>query len=134
MQSPGIKDLGDFTITAAGVQTGAAVIGLEGMMAATLSARLAYGSGGTSVVVVIQTSCSQGTTWLDVARMDFATSGAEKVINLSGLTPRTSPLAAAALGAEGANDGVLGDRLRAVVTSVGTYAGSTVLSARASVR
>lgn len=134
MLSPGVKDLGDFTITAAGAQTGAAVVGLDGVLAATLSARLAYGSGGTSVVVVIQTSCSQGATWLDVARLDFATAGAEKVINLSGLTPRTSPLAAAALGAEGANDGILGDRLRAVVTSVGTYAGSTVLSVRASVR
>jgi hypothetical protein len=134
MDNPGIYSLGDFTIGAAGTQTGTAIEDLGGMTAVTLSARLAYGSGGTSVVVVVQTSLNQGTTWVDVARVDFATAGAEKVINLSGLTPRTTPLSVAALGAEGCNDGVLGDRLRAVVTSTGTYAGSTVASVRASVR
>lgn len=134
MISPGLKSLGDITITTAGTQTATAVEDLDGMLAATISARLAYGSGGTSVVAVVETSISQGTTWVPIARFDFATAGAEKIINLSGLSARTSPMSVASLGAEGANDGILGDRLRLVVTSVGTYAGSTVLSVRAMVR
>lgn len=134
MIAPGIKSLGDVAIAAAGTQTATAVEDLDGMTAVTLSARLAYGSGGTAVVAVVETSINQGTTWIPVARLDFATAGLEKVINLSGLTPRTTPLSVAALGAEGANDGVLGDRLRLVVTSTGTYAGSTVLSVRAACR
>jgi hypothetical protein len=128
-----IYSLGDFAITAAGIYPGTAVDNLDGMTALTISGRLAYGSGGTSAIVVVQTSLNQGATWIDVARLDFATAGAEKVVNLSGLTPRTTPLTAAALGAEGCNDGVLGDRLRAVVTVVGTYVSSTV-SVRAAVR
>ena len=134
MNNPGIQSLGDFTLTAAGSQSGAAVAGLDGMTSVTVSARLAYGSGGTTAVCVVQTSINQGTTWVDVARFDFSTAGAEKVVNLSGLTARTSPLSVAALASEGCNDGILGDRLRAVVTTTGTYAGSTVASIRASVR
>lgn len=134
MNNPGIFSLGDFAITTAGTQTGTVVDGLDGMSAVTIDARLAYGSGGTTTVVVVQTSINQGSTWIDIARFDFSTAGAEKVVNLSGLTPRTSPLSVAALGSEGSVDGILGDRLRAVVTSTGTYAGSTVASVRVSVR
>lgn len=134
MIAPGVYNLGDFTVTAAGTQTGEPITDLDGMLAATLSARLAYGSGGSTVIVVVDASLNQGTTWAEIARFDFATAGAEKVVNLSGLTPRTAPLALAALSAEGCNDGVLGDRLRARVISTGTYAGSTVVSVRAAVR
>lgn len=129
-----ILSLGVFEIAAAGTQTGDAVTGLAGMSAVTLSGRLSYGSGGTAVVAVVQTSLDQGATWIDIARVDFATAGAQKVVNLSGLTPRTSPYTVAALNAEGANDGILGNRLRTVVTSTGTYAGSTVLSVWAMAR
>lgn len=126
-----ITSLGDFQIAAAGTQTGTAVTGLAGMTALTLSCRLAYGSGGGTLVAYVQTSLDQGTTWIDIARLDFATAGGQKLVNLSGLTPRTTPLTVAALGAEGCNDGILGDRLRAIIVSTGTYADSTVLSIRA---
>jgi len=129
-----IYSLGDFSISSAGTSTGTPITDLNSMREVTLSARLAYGSGGTTAIAYVQTSFNQGATWVDIARMDFATSGIEKIANLSGSTPRTSPLTVTSLIAEGGNDGVLGDRLRAVVTSTGTYAGSTVLSVRASVR
>jgi hypothetical protein len=131
--TPGISNLGDFEITAAGDYEGVAVTDLEGMSAVTISARLAYGSGGTTVVAVVKTSLDQGTTWLPIARIDFATATAHKVANVSGLTPKTTP-AAVTLAAEGCNDGVLGDRLRVDYTVVGTYAGSTVLAVRVAVR
>ncbi|RKQ70122.1 hypothetical protein [Oceanibaculum indicum] len=130
MNNPGIFSLGDFQIGAAAIGTGDVVAGLDGMQAMTLSARLAYGSGGSTVVAVVQTSLNQGVSWIDIARLDFTTSGAEKVVNLTTGTPKTTPYTSAALSAEGAVDGILGDRVRAVVTSTGTYAGSTVLSVR----
>lgn len=134
MNAPGLYSFGDYTIAAAGVQVSDVIDGLEGIEALTISARLAYGAGGTTVIAVISTSIDQGTTWIEIARLDFATSGLQKVVNLSGLTPRTSPLSVAALGSEGCNDGVLGDRLKCTVTSAGTYTGSTVLSVRAACR
>jgi hypothetical protein len=52
--------------------------------------------------------------------------------NLSGLTPKSN-VAYAALASAGVNDGLLGNQLRVVITSVGTYA-NTTLSVRASLR
>lgn len=134
--NPGIKSLADFAITAAGTQTGTAIIDLDGMTALTLQARLAYGSGGTSAKLYIQTSLDQGTTWLDIACIVFGTASETVALNLSGLTPKTTQVTPTdgALADDTAVDGILGDRLRAKVTSVGTYSGSTVLSVRASVR
>lgn len=134
MISGGTFSLGDFALGAAGSQTGEPITDLGGMTAATLSARLAYGSGGTTAYAIIETSLDQGVTWFEIARFDFATSGAQKAMTVSGLTPRLAPLSAGALSADTAVDGTLGDRLRARVVSTGTYAGSTVLSVRANIR
>lgn len=136
MQYPGIKALGDVEITAAltgkvvtaNTLNGGAidyVANLQGMQALTLQAELVYGSGGTSIAAVIQTSLDQGLNWIDICRFDFTTASARKVANLSGMGSK-AVAAVSALGAEGVNDFVLGDRLRAVVTSVGTYAGTTL--------
>lgn len=127
-----IRSLGDFTIGAAGTQVGDWVTGLAGILAATLQARLAYGSGGTAIKVYIQTSIDEGTTPIDIACITFGTEGAQKVVNLSGSTPKGTPATAtdATLADNTALDGVLGDRFRAKVVSTGVYAGSTVLSLR----
>jgi hypothetical protein len=107
---------------------------LSGALAITLSARLAYGSGGTSCYALVETSLDQGVTWVQIARFDFTTSGLQKVMTVSGLTPRLAAASAGSLSADTALDGTLGDRLRATVVSTGTYAGSTVVSVRANVR
>lgn len=109
------------------------IVDLSGASAVSLTARLAYGSGGSGVAGKVQTSLDGGTTWLDVAFFSFSTASATKRANLSGMTP-VAVAAYADLSADGVNDGLIGDRLRAVVTSTGTYAGSTVLSIIASVR
>ena len=130
----GTFSLGDFSITTAATQVGDVVDDLSGALAVTLSARLAYGSGGTSCYAVVETSLDQGVTWVQIARFDFTTSGLQKVMTVSGLTPRIAAATAGSLAADTALDGTLGDRLRATVVSTGTYAGSTVVSVRASVR
>jgi hypothetical protein len=130
----GTFSLGDFSIGAAATQVGDVVDDLSGALAVTLSARLAYGSGGTSCYAVVETSLDQGVTWVQIARFDFTTSGLQKVMSVSGLTPRIAAATAGSLAADTALDGVLGDRLRATVVSTGTYAGSTVVSVRANIR
>jgi hypothetical protein len=130
----GTFSLGDFSIGAAATQVGDVVDDLSGALAVTLSARLAYGSGGTSCYAVVETSLDQGVTWVQIARFDFTTSGLQKVLSVSGLTPRIAAATAGSLAADTALDGTLGDRLRATVVSTGTYAGSTVVSVRANVR
>jgi hypothetical protein len=141
----GIFDLGSRAITAALTDTviteatgqagnsQAYVDRLAGMTAISLVAAFTYGSGGTTAIVTVETAFANG-VWYPIARLDFAQTTATKFITLSGLTPRLSPLTNATLGAEGAVDGILGDRLRAKVTSTGTYGASTMLSVLASVR
>lgn len=136
MDNPGLRSLGDFSIVAAGTQVGDWVTGLSGMLAATIQARLAYGSGGTNCRLYLQTSLDGGTTAVDVACILFGTVGETEAINLSGLTPKTTQVAPTdgSMADDTAVDGILGDRLRAKVVSTGTYAGQTVLSVRATCR
>lgn len=134
MITGGTFSLGDFSISAAATQVGDVIDDLGGATAITLSARLGYGSGGTSCYALVETSLDQGVTWVQIARFDFTTSGAQKILTVSGLTPRLSVASAGSLSADTALDGTIGDRLRATVVSTGTYAGSTVLSVRANVR
>lgn len=136
MEAPGIYSLGEVAITAAGTQVADAVDALEGALAVTLQARLAYGSGGTAVKAYVQTSIDQGSTWIDIACFTWTTASGIKAVNLSGLTPKTTAVVPTdgALTDDTCVDGILGDRLRLKVVSTGTYAGSTLLSVRAAVR
>ena len=136
MENPGIWSLGDFAVTTAGTQTGDAVTDLDGLTAVTIQARLAWGSGGTSAKLYVQTSIDQGTTWADIVCIVFGTAAETQIVNLSGLTPKTTQVVPTdgALADDTCVDGVLGDRLRSKLVTVGTYAGSTVLSVRAACR
>ena len=145
MDNAGLYNLGDVTITAAltdsVITLGSSAAGavqalidrLNGMTSASVQATFVYGSGGTTVVAVVQTSLDQGASWIDILRFDFATSNAKKIGNVSA-AGALAPAAVAALGAEGKLDGILGDRLRVKVTSTGIYGGNTSLSMRAAVR
>lgn len=147
MNSPGIYDVGSSAITTA--VTGSVITSsvdasgtaieyvdrLEGMTAATVQFRFAYGSGGTTAKAYLQTSLDQGTTWVDIACEAFTTSSSVQVVNLSGLTPKTSAATPGdgALADDTCVDGILGDRLRVKITTTGTYVGTT-LSVRVSAR
>lgn len=142
MNGAGIKNLGDRSIAAAltdEVITAASLSGasveyignLADIGSATFFVDFDYGSGGTTCVVVIQTSVNQGEDWIDVARFDFAQVDRKAVATVSAAPSDVAAIAA--LAAEGIQNGILGDRLRAKVTSTGTYAGTSV-SVRAAVR
>ncbi len=113
MLNPGDHSLCDLAITSA--LNGAAqtpIKNLEGMLAATIEARFAYGSGGASAKAYVQVTLDGGQTWIDVACFAFATASATRVINLSGLTPKLTPLTPSdgALADDTFIDGVLGSR------------------------
>jgi hypothetical protein len=132
MDNPGLKSLATETITVARTAVALSSIdNLDGITAVTLEAAFAYGAGGTTCFVVVQTNFDD-TTWRDIARFDFTTASATKHCNLEGLLSK-AVTAYVALAAEGVYDGVLGSSLRAVITSTGTYS-NTVLSVKASVR
>lgn len=133
MNNPGSFTLAALDLTSAltaSAQT--AIDDLDGMTGLTLEASLGYGSGGTTCVAAVQTSFDGGTSWRDVARFDFTTASATKHCNLNGLLSK-AVTTYAALGSQGVYDGVLGDRLRAVITTTGTYV-DTTLAVRAAAR
>jgi hypothetical protein len=148
MLNPGIYNIGDQAITTALTgsvitdgtsETGedqAFIDRLDGMSAASIQVRFAYGSGGTTAKVYVQTSLDQGTTWIDIACAAFTTSSATKLFNLSGLTAKTTPAnpTDGAMTDDTSLDGVLGDRLRVKVTTTGTYATNTTVAVRAACR
>lgn len=131
--NPGVYTLAAVQITTAitsSAQT--AITDLDGATGVSIECSFAYGSGGTTASATIQTSLDGGTTWRDVARCDFTTATRVAYGNLSGLTAK-NVATFSALASEGVNDGLLGDRLRAVITTTGTYV-NTTLAVRASVR
>lgn len=144
--NPGIYDLGDSAIGAAvtsevitratsGGGTAEEFIGdLEGAQGVALQANFAYGGGGTTVKVDIETSLDQGFSWIPIARFAFATASAKHIMNVTAATERLTPYSPVPLADDIAVGGMLGDRLRAKLTSTGTYTGNTSISVRAVVR
>ncbi len=145
MDNPGLVNLGDVALTAINAATTATVVttgtdaqgstvayisDLDGMLSASLQINFNYGSGGTTLKATVETSLDQGLTWVEVARAAFTTVAAEKVVNLSGLTPVTTLYAPAALSDDTVKDGILGERWRAKILTTGVYAGNTSLSFR----
>ncbi len=131
-------NIGTYTLAARQITTAltseaqTAVANLDGATAVSITASFSYGSGGSTALAVVQTSCDGGTVWLDIAGFAFTTATAVKYANLSGLTAKSAG-AYAALSTDGVNDGLLCPQLRAVLTTTGTYA-NTVLTIRISVR
>lgn len=144
MISPGVYNLGDYALTTAvtgqvitdGGDGVAYIEDLEGMLAATVQFKFTYGSGGTNCKAFLQTSLDQNSTWIDVACVLFELASETRIVNLSGLTPKTTSVTPTdgTLTDDTALDGVLGDRFRVKITSTGTYAGSTSLSVRMQAR
>lgn len=150
MDNPGVKDLGSAAVAAINAATTATVItlqpdasganvayrdGLEGMLAATLAVNFSYGSsGGTSIKVMVETSDNGGTTWTEVWRCALTTASAERKVNLSGLTPVTTPYTPAALSDDTVKDGIFGNLWRARILTVGTYVGNANLTVKLTAR
>jgi len=151
MDNSGLKNLGDVALAAINAATTATVITsasddegatqpyidqAQGALGATIEANFVYGSGGDTLKVIVETTLNQGITWIEIARLAFAQASAEKVINLSALTPVTTVYAPTALSDDTVKDGILGDRFRArTLKGAGAaYAGNTSLSLRLHLR
>lgn len=150
MNAPGIYNLGDVAVAAINAATTATVVtsgtnsagtavayvgDLDGLLSATFQVNFSYGSsGGTSIKVIIETSIDQGGSWVEIWRCALTTASKENLVNLSALTPKTTPVTPAALSDDACIDGVLGDRFRARILTVGTYVGNASLSIRMCVR
>ena len=123
---------GAFSLAATGVFIGDWIANFAGIDALSLQASFAYGSGGAAggVTVYFQTSLDQGQTPIDVFAPQFGQASALSAANLSALdkavpfTPAQQSLAANSI-----QDGVLGDRFRAVVVVGATpYGGNSSLT------
>jgi len=133
MISPGFYSLAALTVTtaiaaSAGVQT--AIDELDGMAAVTLEAEFT-GTGGTSLTALIRTRCGSGGTWREIARFDFTAADSKSCTIVGNAAASIASLAA--LSANSVLQGFLGTELQAVISSVGTWTGSTV-AIRAAVR
>lgn len=136
MNNPGLFSFGDFTVTTAGTVTGSWIDDLDGMLSALVSLRLAWGSGGTSIKAYVQVTPDGGTTVCDIACVVFGTASEHVLLNFSALTPKLTQVTPtdAALADDTAVDGLLSTKMRLKLVSLGTYAGSTVLSGRLTAR
>lgn len=92
-----------------------------------LQANFAWGSGGTTCKVYVQTSLDGGVTWFDIVCFAFTTAIAQKVAQINVyaavavVTPTDATLADNTL-----VSGLLGDRIRAKRVVAGTYATTTL--------
>ncbi len=118
-------------IAAAGEYAGDVRTGLRGMQGATILADFRYGAGGTDVKAFLQTSLDDGAFWFDVACFRFTLADARKVFNFE--TRQGSGIfvpAVKALDYDTVIHGPIGDRLKLVAVSTGTYTGDTALDVR----
>lgn len=138
MNNAGIFTLGDVAITAAATYITDWVDGLDGVSEITYDLNFAWGSGGSSGKVFLQTSLRQAieTTdaGIDIACMSFAGASKQRVGTLvSGYKAATIPTDGL-LTEETDLSGVLGDRFRLKIVTIGVYAGNTILSGRIAAR
>lgn len=104
------------------------VLNLNGMKYVVLEAKFVREGGGTTCKVWVQTSLDGGITWFDIACFAFTTSTANKlhVVRVDAPTAITAGVApASATLADDTVLNVLGDRLRTLRTTTGTYTGDS---------
>lgn len=115
--------------------TGTPVDGLAGMKYISLEAKFVRAGGGTTCKVWVQTSLDGGETWFDIASFAFTTTSSNKLQAVridpaTPLTPATVP-ASATLTDDTVLNGILGDRLRTIMTTTGTYTGASSIEVHA---
>jgi hypothetical protein len=103
---------------------------------AIIQAVFTYGSGGTTFSLWVQSSLDDGTTWFDIFNLSGTTVSITKMANLSALTPVTTLYTPTngSLSANTVENGFLGPQFRTLLTTTGTYAGSTSLRVDVAVR
>jgi hypothetical protein len=95
---------------------------------AILQANFTYGSGGTTVSAWVQTTFDGGNTWVDAANFSFTTASAIAIFNLSSAAAVVAPVTptSGTLTANTAVGEMMGRMWRVLLTSTGTYVGTTL--------
>jgi len=119
-------------------QTSTPVTGLQGATYVALLAKFVRAGGGTTCKVWVQTSLDDGATWFDIACFAFTTTTANALhalvsVPATPFTPATAP-GSAALADNTVLNGMLGDRLRTIMTTVGTYTGASSVEVHAVIK
>lgn len=98
-----------------------------GTKALAVQVNFTYGSSGTSATLYVQTSLDRGVTWIDIACFAVTTASARRasVVHLNTALAANVTPADGALADNTILNGILGDRVRTKLTSVGIYAGNT---------
>ena len=118
------------TTAVTAVQLGETIDGLGAPSGISVDAIFAYvASAATSAKVYVQTSLDGGTTWFDIMCFAFTTASASKYLSSLALKEVNTAVALSqmALSDNTSINGRLGDRVRFMVTSVGTYGSGTRL-------
>jgi len=115
-------------ITAAGTFVSEARRVQQGLKYLSLQGTFAYGSGGTTTKVYIQTTLDGGTTWRDIACLAFALASLKKFSAVSAAIALAAAQAVSdgALADDTILSGLFGDQWRAKYVVVGTYANTTL--------
>lgn len=114
------------TTAVTGVASAATACGTGAPESLTIVVDFAYGSSGTSGKVWLQTTVD-GTTWVDIANMTFTTASKSRTMNVFGQTGVAPYLPTdGTLGDDLVKDGIVGTIYRTRLTTVGTYAGTTI--------
>lgn len=122
-----MADLGTIALTTAVTnQSTTPVTGLGKLQSLSLVASFSYTSGGTTAKAYVQTSLDGGSTWFDIGQFAFLLAGAVKGKQIIAATAvATVAMTTGTMADDTAAQGILGDRLRFVVTSTGTYGSGT---------
>jgi hypothetical protein len=94
-----------------------------------VEATFVYSGGGTTAIAYVQTSLDGGNNWIDIMAFNFATASARKILAVNtetGIVAAVTP-AVGALTANTAVTGIIGDRVRCMVVTTGTYTGTNTL-------
>lgn len=125
---PKVLDALAITTAVTGVNSAAVGSGTGAAGSVLIQIDFVYGSGGTSGKVWVQTSLDGGATWIDIANMTFTTASKSRVMNLSSRTVITTPYQGTdgTLADDTVKDGIVGATYRTKLTTIGTYAATTL--------
>jgi hypothetical protein len=95
----------------------------------TCEANFVYSGGGTNVIAYIQTSLDGGDNWIDIMAFAFTTASGRKILKVREETAIVADVipASGSLTSDTAVSGIIGDRVRAMVVTTGTYTGTNTL-------
>lgn len=117
-----MASLGSQAFTSNITNTGPAeTTGLGKLAGLSLVCQFTANGGGGACKVYVQTSLDNGATWYDIAAFAFTTSSAVKYANIDGFAQvAATALTTGSLTDDTCRHGLLGDRLRFVVTTAST--------------